>query len=146
MTFTTQADRLAELPPIDEEDRQWLSYNPNTSDIVDWIQRYALSAIAAIAKQPDAGATAWEYENEFGNRFLTYSDPNKWREHDKRCFKNFMPLVRQVREQAALPMSDERIEAHFDAFQNDRRILGDHAAFVGTVQDILADAGIKEKP
>lgn len=60
MTITTQADRLAELPPIDEDDRQWLSYNPNTSDIVEWIQRYA---IAALAKQ-QATSLGWPCEIE----------------------------------------------------------------------------------
>lgn len=33
------------LPEISEEDQQWLHYNPNTSDIVDWIHEYARKAI-----------------------------------------------------------------------------------------------------
>ena len=35
------------LPAIDEDDRQFLHYNPNTSDIVEWVQRYAQKAVAA---------------------------------------------------------------------------------------------------
>ena len=34
------------LPEIDEEDQRWLSYNPNTSDIVDWVRNYAAKAVA----------------------------------------------------------------------------------------------------
>jgi hypothetical protein len=32
------------LPLITDDDRQFLSYNPNTDDIVVWVQQYALSA------------------------------------------------------------------------------------------------------
>jgi hypothetical protein len=35
------------LPGITDEDRQFLHYNPNTNDLVEWIQNYALAAIAA---------------------------------------------------------------------------------------------------
>lgn len=43
---------LPPLPEIDAEDRQWLSDNPNTSDIVAYIQKYATDyALAAIAGQ-----------------------------------------------------------------------------------------------
>ena len=39
------------LPPITDEDRQFLHYNPNTDDLVEWVQNYAR---AAIAEQSDA--------------------------------------------------------------------------------------------
>jgi hypothetical protein len=35
------------LPPITEEDRQFLHYNPNTADVVDWVREYARQAVAA---------------------------------------------------------------------------------------------------
>jgi len=35
------------LPPIDEEDQRFLHYNPNTSDLVAWVQAYAAAAVAA---------------------------------------------------------------------------------------------------
>jgi len=35
------------LPPITDEDRQLLHYNPNTDDIVAWVQAYAERAVAA---------------------------------------------------------------------------------------------------
>ncbi len=75
---TDTADRLAELPPIDEEDRRWLSYNPNTSDIVDWIQRYAL---AALAKQQATKVTR-EFTNELGNAIrITIEGPTSTSEN-----------------------------------------------------------------
>jgi len=37
---------------IEAEDQQWLSDNPNTSDIVEWIKTYARNEVAiALAKQ-----------------------------------------------------------------------------------------------
>ena len=35
---------------------------------------------------------AWEYENQYGNKFLTHSDPNKWHPHDQAGFRNFRHL------------------------------------------------------
>jgi len=56
---TAQASGDAVLPPISDEDRAWLSYNPNTSDIIDWIETYARSAItAALSAQPRDGKDA----------------------------------------------------------------------------------------
>lgn len=99
MSTHHEADRLA------EQIADALDNNPmgGVLDMVAQLAALAKQQAATPSAPQAAGATAWEYENEFGNKFLTYSDPNKWHEHDKRCFKNFMPLVRQVREQAALP-------------------------------------------
>lgn len=36
------------LPPITDEDRQFLHYNPNTDDIVAWVRSYAESARAEV--------------------------------------------------------------------------------------------------
>ena len=33
------------LPEISDEDRQFLHYNPNTSDVVEWVQEYAKRAV-----------------------------------------------------------------------------------------------------
>lgn len=44
---TPQADSQPALPEITAGDRLFLHYNPNTDDIVDWIQRYANAAITA---------------------------------------------------------------------------------------------------
>lgn len=41
------ADSQPALPEITAVDRLFLHYNPNTDDIVDWIQRYANAAITA---------------------------------------------------------------------------------------------------
>ena len=38
-------DRLG-LPPISEGDRELFHYNPNTSDIVEWVQIYAIYALS----------------------------------------------------------------------------------------------------
>ena len=46
-TPTAQADSQPALPEITAGDRLFLHYNPNTDDIVDWIQRYANTAITA---------------------------------------------------------------------------------------------------
>jgi len=42
--MTTPLD--AELPPIDDEAQQFLHYNPNTADLVEWVRNYARAAIA----------------------------------------------------------------------------------------------------
>ena len=42
-----QADSQPVLPKITAEDRSFLHYNPNTDDIVEWVQRYASAAITA---------------------------------------------------------------------------------------------------
>ena len=36
------------LPTITEEDRKFLHYNPNTSDVVEWVQNYARQAISDV--------------------------------------------------------------------------------------------------
>jgi hypothetical protein len=41
------ADSQPVLPKITAEDRSLLHYNPNTDDIVEWVQRYASAAITA---------------------------------------------------------------------------------------------------
>ena len=33
------------LPPITDEDRQFLHYNPNTDDVVQWVRAYAQAAV-----------------------------------------------------------------------------------------------------
>jgi hypothetical protein len=48
---------VPELPPITDEDRQFLSYNPNTQDLVDWIQNYAREATT----QAVADAQRWQF-------------------------------------------------------------------------------------
>ena len=32
---------------IDDEDRQFLHYNPNTSEVVEWVQKYAARAVSS---------------------------------------------------------------------------------------------------
>ena len=44
---TPQADSQPVLPEITAEDRSFLHYNPNTDDIVEWVQHYASAAITA---------------------------------------------------------------------------------------------------
>ena len=39
---------LCGLPPITDDDRAFLSYNPNTEDLVAWIRAYAESAIKRL--------------------------------------------------------------------------------------------------
>lgn len=38
---------MTELPPITDEDRQFLHYNPNTADVVAWVRAYAEAAVKA---------------------------------------------------------------------------------------------------
>ena len=44
---TAQADSQPALPEITDEDRSFLHYDPNTDDIVEWVQHYASAAITA---------------------------------------------------------------------------------------------------
>ena len=44
---TPQADSQPALPKITAEDRSFLHDNPNTDDIVKWVQDYARAAISA---------------------------------------------------------------------------------------------------
>ena len=46
-TPTPQADSQPALPEITDEDRSFLHYDPNTDDIVEWVQHYASAAITA---------------------------------------------------------------------------------------------------
>jgi hypothetical protein len=41
------SDMRTLLPAITEDDRQLLHYNPNTDDIVEWAQEYAIKAVQA---------------------------------------------------------------------------------------------------
>lgn len=47
LRMRTQADSQPALPKITAEDRSFLHYNPNTDDIVKWVQHYASAAITA---------------------------------------------------------------------------------------------------
>jgi len=63
-----------ELPEICKEDQQWLSDNPNTSDIVEWVQDYARQAIAGYrAKVGQSEPVAWRYETARGiHRYIRH--------------------------------------------------------------------------
>jgi hypothetical protein len=76
------------LPPITDDDRQFLSYNPNTDDIVVWVQQYALSArgeLEQAAKRyaflkehmphTNLCAVAWCWEE--GRHDAVANDPDK---------------------------------------------------------------------
>lgn len=39
--------KMPEMRQIDEEDKQWLHYSPNTSDLVEWVESYAREQVAA---------------------------------------------------------------------------------------------------
>ena len=54
------ADSQPVLPEITAEDRSFLHYNPNTDDIVEWVQHYASAAITAdrAARAPADSVTA----------------------------------------------------------------------------------------
>lgn len=58
-----------QLPEIDQEDQQWLSDNPNTSDIVEWIREYATKAVLAereaVAKRLDERAATIVANNTY---------------------------------------------------------------------------------
>jgi hypothetical protein len=40
-------NRAVNLPPISDEERQFLHYNPNTADLVDWVNGHTAAAIMA---------------------------------------------------------------------------------------------------
>lgn len=44
---TPRADSQPALPKITAEDRSFLHYNPNTDDVVKWVQDYACAAVSA---------------------------------------------------------------------------------------------------
>jgi len=85
------ADRLAalasaegqgagiKLAPITEDDQRWLSDNPNTSDIVEWITNYANGAVLANTHPapaqgvPDVRAAA----HRFLNVLTAYNEATK---------------------------------------------------------------------
>ena len=56
------------LPPITDEDRQFLHYNPNTDDIVRWVQAYAERAVAAERDALDSSWDALRIWKEEGER------------------------------------------------------------------------------
>jgi hypothetical protein len=37
-------EQAIDLPPISDEERKFLHYNPNTDDLVEWVQAYAAAA------------------------------------------------------------------------------------------------------
>lgn len=53
------------LPPITDEDRQFLHYNPNTDDVVQWVLAYAQ---AAVLKEREACAKLCELQDEVNPR------------------------------------------------------------------------------
>ena len=53
---TPQADSQPALPKITAEDRSFLHDNPNTDDIVKWVQDYARAAISADRAARKQGA------------------------------------------------------------------------------------------
>jgi hypothetical protein len=59
----SNTESTAGLPPITDEDRQFLSYNPNTEDIVEWVQAYARRSIEAARSSagPDAMRAFHDY-------------------------------------------------------------------------------------
>jgi len=62
---------------IEAEDQRWLSDNPNTSDIVEWIKTYARNEVAiAIAKQAAQLETAgWLHTFPDGTFHFSKVDP-----------------------------------------------------------------------
>lgn len=49
-------DKMREaLPTITEADRSFLHDNPNTDDLVDWAQEYAMRAVQAAQQQKKEG-------------------------------------------------------------------------------------------
>jgi len=52
--MTAQNQLREALPEITDEDREFLHYNPNTADLVEWVQSYATRAIAL--SQPAAAS------------------------------------------------------------------------------------------
>jgi hypothetical protein len=59
-TAQQPAQATDDLPPINDGDRQWLHYNPNTDDLVEWVQTYARKAIALSQRQEQAPALSDE--------------------------------------------------------------------------------------
>ena len=76
----------AALPEITAGDRLFLHYNPNTNDIVDWIQRYANAAITAdrAARAPadsvleDAARLDWLDQQCEAYGFQDIHEGNRW--------------------------------------------------------------------
>jgi hypothetical protein len=48
-----------DLPEISDEDAGWLSDNPNTSDIVEWVYDYALRCVALASPAPETRGAGW---------------------------------------------------------------------------------------
>jgi hypothetical protein len=63
-----ETERAAELPPITDDDRQFLFDNPNISDVIEWAQEYARkaarAALASARSSVPQEPVAWLYEAE----------------------------------------------------------------------------------
>jgi hypothetical protein len=72
------SEPVTELPPITNADRQFLHDNPNTDDIVKWVQNYAGLAIALASSvqqpylwvSPEQAANIVDYPPGEGGRYL----------------------------------------------------------------------------
>lgn len=53
-------DKLPTLPEIDDEGRQFLHYNPNTDDLVEFVQNYAKNYASLALSQPSPTAQGKE--------------------------------------------------------------------------------------
>lgn len=76
--MTNESPRLDELPAITDEDRELLHYNPNTDDLVAFVQDYARKAIEAsraVRAEPAIVARPLEWEE--------HQSGQQWT--DKRC-------------------------------------------------------------
>lgn len=61
--FPAPAVQSGDLPEISDEDKAWLHYNPNTSDVIEWIHDYARQAIAQTAPAVAGEATDSEIDS-----------------------------------------------------------------------------------
>lgn len=57
------------------------------------VLRTRIEAALRAASRPQAQVVAWEYQNQYGRKFLSSDDPNKWHPHDQEGFKNFRALT-----------------------------------------------------
>lgn len=80
------------LPEISDEDRQFLHDNPNTSDVVEWVQEYAKRAVKLesdlCAERARVFARKW---------WSIHSASNKHFETTRKVHDDFCQLEAEIR-------------------------------------------------
>lgn len=89
-----------DLPPITDEDKQLLHYNPNTVDVVEWVQAYAREAALLERERCAALCDAYSKHLIASGKF---SDLSEYEAHAAEACSN---LIRGLNEFGDAPDSE----------------------------------------